>query len=71
MMHFEVYESTDGWHWRLEAANGEITASGEAYATKGSAKRGIRAIKKEIAAAPIITIDSTVPANAVEESHGY
>lgn len=31
-----------GWRWRLTAANGSIIAdSGEAYATKASAKRAV------------------------------
>lgn len=27
----EIYEATDGWRWRIRAANGEIIANGEAY----------------------------------------
>jgi uncharacterized protein YegP (UPF0339 family) len=27
------------WRWRMKAANGEITATGEAHPTRGNAKR--------------------------------
>lgn len=30
------------WRWRAKAANGEIIASGEAYARKWNARRGAR-----------------------------
>lgn len=54
--HFEYYESRppesestpfDGepeWRWRLRAANGEVVASGEGYASKGGVLEGIQAV---------------------------
>lgn len=32
---FEVYESADGWNWRLRAINGQVVAQG----TQGYAER--------------------------------
>jgi len=48
MMRFEIYEATDGWRWRLVAANGEIVAIGEAYASKWNAKRAVRKLAKTV-----------------------
>lgn len=47
-MTFELYEDQAGeWRWRLVAANGNIVAdSGEGYASKQGAKRGIRSVKE-------------------------
>lgn len=42
--HFEVYDSTDGWRWRLRAGNGEPIASGEAYASKRAALHALTLI---------------------------
>jgi uncharacterized protein YegP (UPF0339 family) len=36
-MRYELYRSTDGWRWRLRAANGEIVASGESYRNRDAA----------------------------------
>ncbi len=36
---FEVYQSQDGWRWRLVAANGRIVATGEAHTRKQDAAR--------------------------------
>jgi uncharacterized protein YegP (UPF0339 family) len=44
---FEVYETaTGGFGFRLKAANGEIIAQGENYATKDDALKGIEAVKR-------------------------
>lgn len=45
---FEVYEdNADEWRWRLIVLNGNIiAASGEGYASKQGAKRGIESVKK-------------------------
>lgn len=43
---FEVYETGDEYRWRLKAANGEIVASGEAYASRNGAVKGIRAVRR-------------------------
>ena len=36
---FTVYQSRDGWRWRLTAANGRIIATGEAHTRKADAER--------------------------------
>jgi uncharacterized protein YegP (UPF0339 family) len=37
-----IYKADDGFRWRLKARNGRLMAeSGEAYASKGNAERGI------------------------------
>ncbi len=42
---FEYYQGKDGkWRFRLKAANGEIVAVGEGYATEEGVKRGIEAV---------------------------
>lgn len=39
----EVYEDDEGmWRWRLQGANGEIIAIGEAYTRKADAQRGLQ-----------------------------
>jgi uncharacterized protein YegP (UPF0339 family) len=50
---FEVCQSGTQWRLRLKAANGEIVASGEAYATKASAKEGCAAIQRAAEGATI------------------
>lgn len=40
---FEVYQSKDGWRWRLKGGNGRIVAIGEAHTRKSDA---IRACKR-------------------------
>lgn len=42
---FEVYESKDGWRWRLIAANGRILASGESHTRKADAERAVATVK--------------------------
>jgi uncharacterized protein YegP (UPF0339 family) len=38
----EVYRDDAGfWRWRVQAANGEIIAVGEAYSRERDAKRGL------------------------------
>jgi len=46
-MHFDLYKDTAGyWRWRLKATNGKIIAdSGEGYANKSDAERGIVLVK--------------------------
>lgn len=49
-MKLTVYRATDGWRWRLRAANGRIVAdSAEAYRRR----RDAVAIAQRIAASPI------------------
>jgi hypothetical protein len=52
---FELYTDTRGqYRFRLKAANGEVIAQGEAYASKAGAINGIESVKKN---APIAEID--------------
>ena len=52
---FELYTDKAGkFRFRLKAGNGEIIATGEAYETKASAKKGIESVQKN---APGATID--------------
>lgn len=45
---FELYEdNASEWRWRLVAPNGNIIGdSGEGYASKQGAKRGIESVKR-------------------------
>ncbi len=43
---FVIYPSFGQYGWRLIAGNGEKVASGEAYATRESAKRAVDTIKR-------------------------
>jgi uncharacterized protein YegP (UPF0339 family) len=43
---FEVYKSGDEYRWRLKAGNGEIVASGESYASRSGAVKGIQAVRR-------------------------
>jgi uncharacterized protein YegP (UPF0339 family) len=41
-----IYETGDGWRWRLRAKNGKIQdISSEAYATKWNAERALRQVR--------------------------
>jgi uncharacterized protein YegP (UPF0339 family) len=55
---FEVYPSTKGqFRWRLKAANGEVVATGEAYASKSGAKAGADSVKRAAAAAEVVEVE--------------
>jgi len=56
---FELFEDAAGeWRWRLVAPNGNIVAdSGEGYASKQGAKRGIRSVKEGAPDAQIRVLD--------------
>lgn len=56
---FELYQDTAGeWRWRLVVSNGNIIAdSGEGYASKQGAKRGIRSVKNSAPNAQIVLTD--------------
>lgn len=42
---FDVYQSVDGFRWRLRSRNGNIVAdSGEAYTTRADARRAARSV---------------------------
>ncbi|SIR64739.1 hypothetical protein SAMN05421858_3103 [Haladaptatus litoreus] len=53
---FELYQdAADEWRWRLVASNGNIIAdSGEGYASKQGAQRGIRSVKTSAPDAQIV-----------------
>lgn len=53
---FEVYEDAAGeWRWRLVVSNNNIIAdSGEGYASKQGAKRGIESVKRNAPIADIV-----------------
>ena len=51
---FELYKDKAGkFRFRLKASNGEIIATGEAYESKASAKKGIESVQKNAADATI------------------
>ena len=56
MAKFEVYESKNGYRWRLKAGNGEVVAIGEEYTTKDGAKRGCEAVARAAADAEIVEV---------------
>ncbi|TGL33419.1 YegP family protein [Leptospira perdikensis] len=52
---FEIYKDKAGeFRFRLKAANGEIIASSEGYASKQSCENGIASVKNNAAAAEIV-----------------
>ncbi|WP_049972282.1 HVO_2922 family protein [Haladaptatus cibarius] len=53
---FELYQdAADEWRWRLVASNGNIIAdSGEGYASKQGAQRGIRSVKASAPDAQVV-----------------
>lgn len=47
MARYEIYLAPAGdWRWRLKSGNGETVASGEGYASKHGARRGIGAHRR-------------------------
>ncbi len=54
MSKFEVYQSKNGYRWRLKAGNGEIVATGEEYDTKAGAKKGCESVQRAAASAEIV-----------------
>lgn len=56
---FEVYEDRAGkYRFRLKASNGEIVATGEAYETKASAKKGCEAVQHAAQGASVVEVKS-------------
>jgi uncharacterized protein YegP (UPF0339 family) len=45
----EIYKAADGWRWRMRGANHEVIATGEAYTTKSSARRGLKRVSPTVA----------------------
>jgi hypothetical protein len=57
MPKFEIYKGSAGkFRWRLKAPNGEIIATGEAYETKDSCKKGIESVKINAPKAQIVEV---------------
>lgn len=56
---FELYQDrADEWRWRLVAENGNVIAdSGEGYASKQGAERGIESVKRTVGKAGIEVLD--------------
>ena len=55
---FEIYTDKAGkCRWRLKAANGETIATGEAYESEVSCKKGIESVKKNAPIAEIVMVD--------------
>ena len=54
---FQLYQDGRGeWRWRLVVPNGNIIAdSGEGYASKQGAKRGIESVKQSVSRAQIVS----------------
>lgn len=58
MSKFEVYKDKKGeTRFRFRAANGEIVFTSEGYKAKASAMKTIESIKKNVAGAPVETVE--------------
>jgi len=56
---FEVYEDQSGkFRFRLKAGNGEIVATGQAYSTLDSAKKGCEAVQRAAAGAAVNVVEN-------------
>jgi uncharacterized protein YegP (UPF0339 family) len=54
---FEITKDKAGkFRIRLKASNGEIIATGEAYESKASAKKGIESVQKNAAGATVVDL---------------
>ncbi|MFG3053180.1 YegP family protein [Kitasatospora sp. NPDC048239] len=57
---FEVYEDAGGkYRFRLKAGNGEIVATGQGYPSKEAAHKGVEAVQRAAAGAPVVDIAKT------------
>lgn len=56
MAKFEIYESGQGYRWRLKASNGEVVATGEEYSSKEAAKKGCKAVVRAANDADIVEV---------------
>ncbi len=55
MPKFEIYKDAAGkFRFRLKAPNGEVIATGEAYASKDGCKNGIESVKANAPKASIV-----------------
>jgi uncharacterized protein YegP (UPF0339 family) len=56
---FEVYQDRAGkYRFRLKASNGQVVATGEAYETKGAAKKGCESVLNAATGAPVVDTES-------------
>lgn len=56
---FEVYKDAAGkFRFRLKAGNGEVVASGQAYASLAGAKDGCAAVQRAADGASIVEVDA-------------
>lgn len=54
---FEVYADASGkFRFRLKAGNGEVIATGQGYTTKAGALKGVEAVKRAAADAPVVEV---------------
>lgn len=52
---FEIYAASDGYRWRLRAANNNIIADGgEAYVQRGGATRSVNRLKKILSTQEVV-----------------
>ena len=55
---FELYKDKAGeYRFRLKAANGEVIATSEGYASKSGAKNGIESVQKTAPTAEVVELD--------------
>lgn len=55
---FEVFTDQAGKHrFRLKAANGEVIATSQGYASKESCKNGIESVRKNAPVAELVEVD--------------
>ncbi len=57
MSKFELYQSKNGYRWRLKSGNGEVVATGEEYSSKEGAKKGCEAVQRAASNADIVEVD--------------
>lgn len=59
---FELFEDRGGeWRWRLRHDNGNVIAtSGQGYASKAGARKGLRSVRRNVSGAPIETVTRSV-----------
>lgn len=56
---FEVYEDAAGkFRFRLKAGNGEVVATGQAYASLAGAKEGCAAVQRAADGANVVEVTS-------------
>ncbi|MET9490015.1 DUF1508 domain-containing protein [Nocardia sp. NPDC006630] len=54
---FELFaDAADKIRWRLKAANGEVIAQSQAYASKEAAKKGISSVQTNAAGAALVDL---------------